>query len=69
MDRTATKLDEAKAYARRLAGRDAFDRYPRADSGVIWSAEKHVRKQFSYTDQNAILRAYRDRRGNQEMEG
>ena len=56
------KLDQAQAYARRLGLRDALDRFPRDDSGVIWSAEKVTRKQFAYTDQNSILRAYRQGR-------
>ena len=56
------KLDQAQAYARRLGLRDALNRFPRDDSGVIWSAEKVTRKQFAYTDQNSILRAYRQGR-------
>jgi len=58
MSRLADTHRSAVAYARKLAIRDRHENYTRPPGGVIWSAEKHARRQFAYTDQNAIARAY-----------
>jgi len=56
---SVSKLEQAQAYARRLALRDKLDGYHRYDSGVIWLAEKAVCRRFAYTDQQSVLRIYR----------
>lgn len=52
------KLEQAIQYVRRLALRDRQDRFPRKDPGIVWSAERTVRRQFAYQDQQRILRTY-----------
>ena len=58
MSALARKLYQAEAYAHDLAQDDARSGHYRSEAGTLWTVEKRTRKQFAYSDQNTILRAY-----------